>query len=336
MGSFSLVLGIESSCDETACAVLKDGTEMLSSEIASQVEEHARFGGVVPEVASRQHLMALFPLVRRAVKNAGIKLEDIDAIAVTRAPGLVGALLVGVSGAKALAYALKKPLIGVNHLEAHLMAARLEDKKPEFPYLGLIVSGGHTALYNVKGPGEFTLISNTRDDAAGEAYDKVAKMMGLGYPGGIVIDKLAAKGNKKAIHFPRAMMHKNTLDFSFSGLKTAVRQYLDENMPGEDDLPDICASFQEAVAEVLVKKAVKAARQYQLKRWVLAGGVAANSRLRELSLETGKNNGIEVFLPKPEFCTDNAAMIAIAAYQRLKLGQSHDLRMNAAANESLF
>jgi len=333
---YKLILAIESSCDETACAVLKDGHQILSSEIASQVDEHARFGGVVPEVASRQHLMALFPLTQRAIDNAGITLDQLDAIAVTRAPGLVGALLVGVSGAKALAYALKIPLIGINHLEAHLMAARLQERKPKFPYLGLIVSGGHTALYNVKGPGNFDLISNTRDDAAGEAYDKVAKMMGLGYPGGIVIDQLAKKGDKDAIRFPRAMMRKDTLDFSFSGVKTSVRQYLDKHQPTEEDLPDICASFQEAVVEVLVKKSLLAARKFKLDRWVLAGGVAANSRLRRQAEVAGKNNALEVFLPEVQFCTDNAAMIAIAAHQRLVLGQKHSLDMNAAANESLF
>lgn len=333
---FEIILGIESSCDETACAILKDGKNLLASEIASQIEEHARFGGIVPEVASRQHLLALAPLVEQALKKAGVGLQDLDAIAVTRAPGLIGALLVGVSAAKAMAYSLNIPLIGVNHLEAHLMAAGLLDPPPGFPFLGLIVSGGHTALYVVSGPCDFRLLGNTRDDAAGEAFDKVAKMMGLGYPGGMVIDRLAGKGNPDAVAFPRALMRKDTLDFSFSGLKTAVRTYLAKALPSEDDLPDVCASFQEAVADALVRKSAQALKQTGLKNWVLAGGVAANSRLRTRAREMAGKLGVNLYLPPVDLCTDNAAMVAVAGYQRLIRGERSGLDLNAAANESTF
>ncbi len=331
-----LVLGIESSCDETAVALLQDGHKLLASEISSQIKEHARFGGVVPEVASRQHLAALFPLVDRALEQAQVSLEQVDAIAVTRAPGLIGALLVGLSGAKALAYSLDIPLVGVNHLEAHLWAPSLLEQPPSLPFLGLIVSGGHTALYRVKGPGRFELLGNTRDDAVGEAYDKVAKLLGLGYPGGVVIDRLAAQGNPKAIDFPRALPRKDTLDFSFSGLKTAVRQYVEKHPPTENDLPDLCASFQEAAVDALLRKSLLALKKTGLKHWVIAGGVAANSRLREKAKQLAEQAGVELFVPPPILCTDNAAMVAAVGYERLKRGERDDLRLNARAHESIF
>ena len=331
-----LVLGIESSCDETAVALLQDGRKLLASEISSQIKEHARFGGVVPEVASRQHLAALFPLIDRALEQAQVSLEQVDAIAVTRAPGLIGALLVGLSAAKALAYSLDIPLVGVNHLEAHLWAPSLLEQPPSLPFLGLIVSGGHTALYRVKGPGCFELLGNTRDDAVGEAYDKVAKLLGLGYPGGVVIDRLAAQGNPEAIDFPRALPRKDTLDFSFSGLKTAVRQYVEKNAPAESDLPDLCASFQEAAVNALLRKSMLALKKTGLKHWVIAGGVAANSRLREKAKQLAQQAGVELFVPPPILCTDNAAMVAAVGYERLKRGERDDLRLNARAQESIF
>lgn len=331
-----LVLGIESSCDETSCALVEDGRRILTNEISSQVEEHARFGGVVPEIASRQHLAALFPLLRRALERAERPLSAVDLIAVTRAPGLIGPLLVGLSGAKALAYATGIPLIGVNHLAAHLLAARLNDPAPSYPFLGLIVSGGHTALYRVDGPTRFTLLGNTRDDAAGEAYDKVAKLLGLGYPGGIVIDRLAKQGDPKSIAFPRALRRKDTLDFSFSGLKTAVRTHVHQAPPAPADLPDVCASFQEAVVDTLVSKATLALAQTGLGRLVLAGGVAANSRLRARMAEMASRRRIELFLPPLSLCTDNAAMVAVCGYERYQAGLRSDLTLNAQANESLL
>lgn len=332
-----LVLGIESSCDETACAIVRDGREVLANEIASQVEEHARFGGVVPEIASRQHLAALFPLVSRALDNAALRLEQIDLIAVTRAPGLIGPLLVGLSGAKALALSQGLPLIGVNHLAAHLLAARLLPEPPDYPFLGLIASGGHSALYRVDGPTSFTRLGATRDDAAGEAYDKVAKLLGLGYPGGVVIDRLARSGNPRAIPFPRALRRKDTLDFSFSGLKTAVRTAVAENPPTPEQLPDLCASFQEAAVDTLLSKCSLALAQTKLTRLVLAGGVAANSRLREKAQLLAKKMRIELFLPTLALCTDNAAMVAACGYERYRSDLRDELlTLNAAANEHGF
>jgi N6-L-threonylcarbamoyladenine synthase len=331
-----ILLAIESSCDETAVAILKDGETVLASEIASQVEEHARFGGVVPEIASRQHLAALFPLIELALSQAGLALADLDAIAVTRAPGLIGALLVGVSAAKSLAYGLNIPLVPVNHLEAHLLAALLTKPAPTFPFLGQIISGGHTALYRVERPGAYELLGNTRDDAAGEAYDKVAKMLGLGYPGGVVIDHLARSGNPAAIEFPRAMKGKQTLDFSFSGIKTAVRTHIEAHPPTEAELPDLCASFQEAVVDSLINKALQALKQTGLTRWVMGGGVAANSRLREKAALMAKRRRVELYLPERAMCTDNAAMVAVAGWHRLKAGALADLTLNAAANEHIF
>ena len=332
----AIILGIESSCDETACAVLEGGRGLLASRVASQVDEHARFGGVVPEVASRQHLGALFPLIKATLADAKVSIRDIGAVAVTRAPGLIGPLLVGLSAAKALAYALDVPLVGVNHLEAHLLAAKLMDPPPDFPFLGLVVSGGHTALYEVRSAGDFRLLGNTRDDAAGEAFDKVAKMLGLGYPGGAVIDRLAKNGEPGAIAFPRALKSKNTLDFSFSGLKTAVRVYLGDRTPAPEELPDLCASFQEAVVDALIHKSAQALRATGLGRWVAAGGVAANSRLRKKARAAADRLGVSLFLPPPDLCIDNAAMVAVAGYERLRRGERAGLDLNAAANEPVF
>ncbi|RJO67887.1 MAG: tRNA (adenosine(37)-N6)-threonylcarbamoyltransferase complex transferase subunit TsaD [Myxococcales bacterium] len=334
--SFRLVLGIESSCDETACAVLEDGRRLLASEVASQVDEHARFGGVVPEIASRQHLAALFPLLDRTLAKAGVSVGDLDAVAVTRAPGLIGALLVGVSAAKALAYALDLPLIGVNHLEGHLMAARLLEPPPEFPVLGLVVSGGHTALYLIERPGEARLLGNTRDDAAGEAFDKVAKLLNLGYPGGVAIQQTAENGDPRAIAFPRPMLDSRQLDFSFSGLKTAVRQHVSGRTLAPGELADLCASFQEAAVDTLVAKSLQALRRTGLRRWLIAGGVAANRRLREKAQAAAKRNGATLYQLPLALCSDNAAMIAAAGWQRLVDGARDGLTLNAQASEDVF
>jgi N6-L-threonylcarbamoyladenine synthase len=325
-----LVLGIETSCDETAAAVVRDGRVALSDVVSSQIEVHRRWGGVVPELASRNHVMQVLPVVDEALAKAGVGLADLDAIAVTSGPGLIGALLVGVQAAKGLAWLSGKPLVGVNHLEGHLLAARLTDNPPEPPFLGLVVSGGHTSLFAVEGFGRYRLVGQTRDDAAGEAYDKVAKMLGLPYPGGIQIDNLAQSGDKKAIRFPRAQIKGAELDFSFSGLKTAVLTWLRAHPnPEGQQLADLCASFQEAVADPLTRKAMKAARKLWLHRLVLSGGVAANSRLRALAAERAAGEGIELFLPPPRLCTDNGAMIAVAGTHAFQRGERAGMALNA-------
>ncbi len=311
-----LILGLESSCDETAAAVLEDGSRLLADVINSQIEVHSRYGGVVPEIASRKHVENLVPVVEEALGRAGVTLADIDGIAVTQGPGLVGCLLVAHSFAKAVSFVRKIPYVGVDHMAGHLLAIFLGPEKPDFPYLALAVSGGHTSLYRVNGPLDYHELGSTRDDAAGEAFDKVAKLLGLGYPGGPVVSKLARGGDPAAIPFPRARLAPDSLDFSFSGLKTAVAGYL-QNLEKEGvapDLPAICASFQEAVAEVLVEKTLAAARQQNLERIVLAGGVGANPRLRELLAQKGTAENKQIFLPEPRFCTDNAAMIALAGH----------------------
>ncbi len=330
-----LVLGLESSCDETAAAVVRNGREVLSSVISSQVSLHARFGGVVPEIASRQHLQALFPLVSAALAESGVSLRDLDAVAVTRTPGLVGALLVGLSAAKALAYALDIPVVGVNHLQAHMLAVRLLPDPPDFPFLGLIVSGGHTALYAVEAPDRFKRLGATRDDAAGEALDKFAKLCGLGYPGGVEIERLARTGDPDAVAFPRALPRKDTLDFSFSGLKTAAREHVRSHGASAEDLPDLCASLQEAVVDALARKTALALRRTGLTRLVLAGGVAANGRLRERMAETARANGAECYVPDRIHCTDNAAMVAVAGTEALRRGVAHGLDLNASPSEEL-
>ena len=331
-----LVLGVETSCDDTAAAVLLDGRTVLASLVSSQDSVHGPFGGVVPELASRQHVRHILPILDGALAKAGVELKDLDGIAVTRGPGLVGSLLVGLSVVKGISFRWGMPYVGVNHLEAHLLAIFLE-RDVAFPYIALLASGGHTLLYLVRGFGEYRYLGGTRDDAAGEAYDKVAKMMGLGYPGGKVIDRLARDGNPKAVSFPRSRMKKGSFDFSFSGLKTAVWHYLrawDED-GGKIQRADIVASFQEAVVDMLVAPTVRAARELGVGRIVLAGGVAANSRLRQRMAEKTEEEGMEVYFPSPPLCTDNGAMIALAGHRWLERGRGDDFALNADADLTL-
>ncbi len=316
-----IILGIETSCDETAAAVVKDGGEILSSVVASQVSVHGPYGGVVPELASRKHLEYIIPVIESSLEKAGVSGTELDALAVTQGPGLVGALLVGLSAAKAMAYALGKPLIAVNHLEGHIQAAFLSDS-PKQSFVCLVVSGGHTALYKVDPVGTNQLLGATRDDAAGEAFDKIAKLLGIGYPGGIVIDRLASGGNPDAIKFPRSRFERDSLEFSFSGLKTSAANFVrthgppaTDNNAGEFRLEDFAASFQEAVVDVLVEKSLRAVQQCGLSDVAAVGGVAANSRLRERLAKEAESKGFRLHLPPIEFCTDNAVMIASAAYR---------------------
>ncbi|MGZ3513319.1 MAG: tRNA (adenosine(37)-N6)-threonylcarbamoyltransferase complex transferase subunit TsaD [Thermodesulfobacteriota bacterium] len=332
-----LVLAIETSCDDTGAAVVLDGRKILSNIVSSQVPIHQKYGGVVPELASRKHIESIVPIVAEALKTAEVTLKEIDGIAVTQGPGLVGSLLVGLSFAKSTAFATGLPFIGVNHIEAHLSAIFLEEKPPSFPFIGLVVSGGHTSLFRMDGFGKYRRLGQTRDDAAGEAFDKVAKLLGLGYPGGPVIDELSKTGNPKAIRFPRPLLSKKSLDFSFSGLKTAVVNYVKthpEPTGGypEDLIRDIVCSFQEAVVEVLVKKTVHAAQHRGLKRIVLSGGVAANQRLRQKITEESLDQKLKVYLPSPSFCTDNAAMVGVVGYEYLKRGIRSPLSLNAFSN----
>jgi N6-L-threonylcarbamoyladenine synthase len=315
-----LLLGIESSCDETAAAVLKDGTELLASVVDSQIDVHSKYGGVVPELASRRHIETIYTVVNEAIKQAGVSLDQLDSIAVTQGPGLVGCLLVGLSFAKAISYAKQIPCIGVDHMAGHLLSVFLGENGPSFPYVALAVSGGHSSIYLVKSPTAYELLGRTRDDAAGEAFDKIAKLLGLGYPGGPVIAEKATQGDPESIKFPRAWLEPDTFDFSFSGVKTAVVNYVNRaNQQSEMlNIPDICASFQEAIADVLVTKTLLAAKKSGIKKIVLAGGVAANQRLRELMRSRGQKEQFKVFMPPIKFCTDNAAMIALAGYHLFK------------------
>lgn len=326
-----VVLGIESSCDETAAAVVRDGSVLLSNVIASQVKVHERYGGVVPEIASRKHIEAIVPVILQALEDAGTTLAGIDGIAVTRGPGLIGSLLVGLSAAKAIAFARRLPLVGVNHLEGHVAAAFLTDSPPTFPFVALVVSGGHTTIYRVDGFQRFTVLGQTRDDAAGEAFDKAAKLLEIGYPGGVVIDRLAKQGNREAIPFPRAM--RDSLDFSFSGLKTSLLTRLKKRDAPftPEELPDLTASYQEAICDVLVEKTLRAAAMVRAARVVVCGGVAANSRLRERFGTEAAGAGIEVFIPPPILCTDNAAMIAVVGTHLLKAGRSDGFDLNAVS-----
>jgi N6-L-threonylcarbamoyladenine synthase len=321
-----LILGVETSCDETAAAVVEDGKRILSDVIASQIAVHSPYGGVVPELASRKHVEAILPVIARALEEAQLPAEQLDAIAVTQGPGLVGALLVGIGAAKAMAYALGKPLIAVSHLEGHMHAAFLGQDPPREPFVCLVVSGGHTALYRVDPDGENHLLGSTRDDAAGEAFDKVAKLLGLGYPGGIEIDRIAVNGDPTAFSFPRAFKEKDSLEFSFSGLKTSVANFVRAHgMPAEAAgsqgayrLEDLVASFQEAVVDVLVAKTFKAAHLSGVRDVAVVGGVAANSRLRHRLMESAAQEQLRIHLPPLRFCTDNAVMIAAAGFTSWK------------------
>lgn len=316
-----IILGIETSCDETAAAVVVDGKRILSSVISSQISTHHPYGGVVPELASRKHIEAIVSVVNKALSDAHTDKKELDAVAVTRGPGLVGALLVGFNFARAFAFALDIPWIGINHLEGHINSVFLESDPPPFPFVALLVSGGHTSIYYVTSHTQYEIMGQTRDDAAGEAYDKVAKMLGLGYPGGAVIDRLAKKGAPDNISFPRPFIDKSIFDFSFSGLKTAVRQYIQINSDDYlDRIPDIAAGFQEAVVDVLSYKIVHAAEARGCEHIAMVGGVAANNRLREKVMLDAKRNGITVHIPSVELCGDNAAMIAGIGYHYLKNG----------------
>lgn len=333
----TLILAIESSCDETAASVVKNGRCVLSNIISSQIAIHTLYGGVVPEIASRKHIEKINQVVEAALKEADVTLDDIDAIGVTYGPGLVGALLVGVAEAKAIAYAKKKPLVGVHHIEGHVSANYIEHPDLEPPFLCEIISGGHTHLVIVKDYGSFEILGRTRDDAAGEAFDKVARAIGLGYPGGPKIDKLAKEGNPHAIDFPRAHMEDAPYDFSFSGVKSAVLNHLNKcRMIGEPIIEaDIAASFQQAVVDVLVDNAIRAAKDYHMDRLAIAGGVASNGALRAAMEAACEKEGVRFYRPSPIFCTDNAAMIGVAAYYEYQKGTRHGWDLNAVPNLKL-
>ena len=328
------ILAIESSCDETAAAVIKNGREVCSNVIFSQIELHKLYGGVVPEIASRKHIEKVNQVIRQALEEASMQLQDIDAIAVTYGPGLVGALLVGVAEAKAIAYAAHKPLVGVHHIEGHIAANYIENLDLEPPFLCLVVSGGHTHLVKVVDYDRFEILGKTRDDAAGEAFDKVARAIGLGYPGGPKIDALAKEGDRNAIAFPRAKVDGNEYDFSFSGLKSSVLNYLNqcEMKQIEVNRADVAASFQYAVIDVLTTHAIHAAKQLGIDKLAIAGGVASNSSLRQNLQEVCEREGIRFYHPSPIFCTDNAAMIGVAGYYAYCNGVRHGLDLNAVPN----
>ncbi len=333
----TLILAIESSCDETAASVVKNGREILSNIISSQIALHTLYGGVVPEIASRKHIEKINQVIEEALKQAQVTLEDIDAVGVTYGPGLVGALLVGVAEAKAIAYAAKKPLVGVHHIEGHIAANYIEHPDLEPPFLCLVVSGGHTHLVHVEDYGKFKIIGRTRDDAAGEAFDKVARAIGLGYPGGPKMDKVSREGNLEAIVFPRAHIEEAPYDFSFSGVKSAVLNYINGcKMKGEEySQADIAASFQKAVTDVLVGNAMHAVEEYGDRKFAIAGGVASNSALRAAMAEACKEKGVEFYYPSPIYCTDNAAMIGVAAYYEFMNGTRHGWDLNAVPNLKL-
>ena len=332
-----LILAIESSCDETSVAVVKNGREVKSNIISSQIATHKEFGGVVPEIASRKHIEAIDWVIDEALKNAEVGFENIDAVAVTYGPGLVGALLVGLSEAKALAFALDKPLIPVHHIEGHIAANYIENADWKPPFICMIVSGGHTHLVHIKDYNEFEILGRTRDDAAGEAFDKVARVLGLPYPGGPEIDRLSNDGNPNAIKFPRIVLEGDSYDFSFSGLKSAVLNYINKaNMTGEEyRKEDVAASFQQAVVDVLVEKAVRACKELGVNKLALAGGVSANKHLRGAMAKACEDNNIELCVPKPILCTDNGAMIGSAGYYEYIRGNVAGMDLNAYPNLKL-
>ncbi len=312
------ILALETSCDETAFAVLEDGEKVLANLVASQEELHRRYGGIVPELASRKHMELILPLAQETLRQAGLDLSAIEAVAVTNGPGLIGSLVIGVSFAKAIAYARGLPLLAVDHLNAHFLAAFLEEEKPGFPFVALVVSGGHTALFYVKDYLEYFLLGQTRDDAAGEAFDKVAKLLGLGYPGGRIISRLAEEGDPQSIPLPRPLLQKENFDFSFSGLKTAVVNFVSDLRKKGLPIPihDLCASFEKAVVDVLVAKTIKALEYTGVKDLVVAGGVAANRRLRTSFAQAAQEAGFRLFLPRPSYCTDNAAMVGVVGFHK--------------------
>jgi len=333
-----LTLAIETSCDETSCAVIRNGREVLSNIISSQIEIHRKFGGVVPEIASRKHIENINQIIQESLDKANISFNDIDLVGVTQGPGLVGALLVGISAAKAIAYGLNKPIIGVNHIEGHVCANYIQFKDLEPPFTCLIVSGGHTYLVQVKGYTDYEVVGRTRDDAAGEAFDKVARSLGLPYPGGPFIDKLSLKGNKEAIHFPRVFLEAKSYDFSFSGLKTAVLNYLngEKQKNNEIIIEDVAASFQQAVLDVLVEKSFSLAKIRKSNKIVLAGGVASNQGLRDMMEARGRKEGIDIYYPNRTLCTDNAAMIGSAAYFNYIEGKESDYGLKVVPNLDLI
>lgn len=333
----TLILAIESSCDETAASVVKNGRTVLSNVISSQIELHKLYGGVVPEIASRKHIEKINQVIEEALEEANVTLDDLDAIGVTYGPGLVGALLVGVAEAKAIAYAKKLPLVGVHHIEGHVSANYIENLDLEPPFLCLIVSGGHTHLVIVKDYGEFEILGRTRDDAAGEAFDKVARAIGLGYPGGPKIDKLSKEGNPEAIVFPKGKVGDCPYDFSFSGVKSAVLNYINQaQMKGEEiNRADLAASFQKSVVDVLVEHTMLAAKDYGMDKIAIAGGVASNGTLRAAMQAACEKRGYKFYHPSPIFCTDNAAMIGVAAYYEYKKGTRHGWDLNAVPNLKL-
>lgn len=332
-----VILAIESSCDETAAAVVRNGREVKSNIISSQIDLHTLYGGVVPEIASRKHIEKINQVIEAALAEAKVPLEEIDAIGVTYGPGLVGALLVGVAEAKAIAYAAKKPLIGVHHIEGHIAANFIEHPELKPPFFSLVVSGGHTHLVRVRDYGKFDIIGRTRDDAAGEAFDKVARAIGLGYPGGPKIDKVSKEGDPEAIAFPRAHVADAPYDFSFSGMKSAVLNYINGcRMKGEEfSQADVAASFQKAVTDVLVDNAMHAVEEYHIDKFAIAGGVASNSALRAAMKEACERRGVKFYYPSPVYCTDNAAMIGAAAYYEYINGTRHGWDLNAVPNLKL-
>lgn len=331
-----IIMAIESSCDETSVAIVKNGKHVLSNIISSQIDLHKKFGGVVPEIASRKHIENIDPVISEALEEADMTIKDVTAVAVTYGPGLVGALLVGLAEAKAIAFAAKKPLIGVHHIEGHISANYIEgDFKP--PFVCMVVSGGHTHLVHVRDYGKYEIMGKTRDDAAGEAFDKVARSIGLGYPGGPKIDKISKEGNEDAIEFPRSYLENGSYDFSFSGVKSAVLNYINQCKMKEQEInvPDIAASFQKSVVEVIVNKTIKATKELKLDKIALAGGVAANSKLREEMKKACEKEGITLHYPSLVYCTDNAAMIGVAGYYEYINGVRHNMDLNAIPNLKL-